>query len=173
MDKNVKAVKIYKFCPRCASQLTSSKQPLICPNCGLHLYINPKSCVGTVLLNSDGKLLLGKRGIEPLKGWWDIPGGFIEEDETLEEGAKREVREELNIKLGELKYLKSYPDKYLYQGIEYETIVSFFAANIPPGSDIKAADDVSYFDFFDMHDLPFEKIAFSSSRHILRELMQK
>ena len=173
MDNNVKAVKIYNFCPRCACRLTPSKQPLICPDCGLHLYINPKSCVGTILLNGDGKLLLGKRAIEPLKDWWDIPGGFIEEDETLEEGAKREVSEELNIKIGELKYLKSYPDKYLYQGVEYETIVSFFIANIPPDSDIQAADDVSYFEFFDLHKLPFEKIAFSSSRDVLRELIQK
>ncbi len=68
---------------------------LVCDTCGWVHYINPKIVVGSVCQWQD-RILLCKRAIEPRKGFWTIPAGFLEERETLEQGAMREAREEAN-----------------------------------------------------------------------------
>ena len=64
-----------------------------CANCGAIHYENPKIIVGCVPVWED-KVMLCRRGIEPHLGWWNIPGGFMENDETIESGAAREMLEE-------------------------------------------------------------------------------
>ena len=65
----------------------------ICNDCGFVAYENPKVVVGTVVV-SDGKVLMCKRAIEPRRGFWTLPAGYMELNETLEEGAAREAAEE-------------------------------------------------------------------------------
>ncbi|HDZ74615.1 MAG TPA: NUDIX domain-containing protein, partial [Aurantimonas coralicida] len=65
----------------------------ICDTCGFVAYENPKIVVGSVVRH-DGKILLCKRAIEPRKGFWTIPAGYLELNETPEDGARREAREE-------------------------------------------------------------------------------
>jgi ADP-ribose pyrophosphatase YjhB (NUDIX family) len=66
-------------------------------------YQNPKLVVGTVP-EYEGRILLCVRGIEPRRGFWTIPAGFMENDETLEAGAAREAREEacIDVEIGSL-----------------------------------------------------------------------
>jgi ADP-ribose pyrophosphatase YjhB (NUDIX family) len=66
---------------------------LVCHQCGWINYVNPKLIVGAVCTYQD-QFLLCKRAIEPRVGFWTIPAGFMEENETTEQGAAREVREE-------------------------------------------------------------------------------
>ena len=66
---------------------------LVCPDCGYIDYVNPRIIVGAVATWED-KFLLAKRAIEPRKGYWTIPAGFLEVGETLEAGAVRETWEE-------------------------------------------------------------------------------
>ena len=66
---------------------------LICPDCGHVAYENPKIVVGSVVV-SDGAVLLCRRAIEPRRGFWTLPAGYLELGETIEEGAIREAREE-------------------------------------------------------------------------------
>jgi len=66
---------------------------LVCPDCGYIAYENPKIVVGSVCLFGE-KILLCRRAIEPRKGLWTLPAGFLELEETVTEGARREAREE-------------------------------------------------------------------------------
>jgi ADP-ribose pyrophosphatase YjhB (NUDIX family) len=97
------------FCSNCGSRVVL-KVPQddflprhVCENCGTIHYLNPKVVVGSVP-EYQGRILLCKRGIEPRLGFWTIPAGFMENGETLEEGAAREAREEalIDVEIGSL-----------------------------------------------------------------------
>jgi len=88
-----------KFCPNCG-QPVSVQVPAgdhlprhVCPACSSVHYDNPKIVVGCVP-EHEGRILLCKRAIEPRLGYWTIPAGFMENDETLQQGAARESWEE-------------------------------------------------------------------------------
>ena len=65
----------------------------VCDACGYVAYSNPKIVVGSVLVHR-GQVLLCRRAIEPRRGYWTLPAGFLEHGETAEEGAVREAAEE-------------------------------------------------------------------------------
>lgn len=103
----------YKYCSICGCELGEGKPfaPQQCDNCGNPHYHNSKPCSGALVVR-EGKVLLARRGVEPYKGCWDVPGGFLESGEHPEQGAIRELREEtgLNIRLNGL--LGMYMDRY-------------------------------------------------------------
>jgi len=70
-----------------------NRERLICAECGHIAYENPKVVVGSVILAGDA-VLMCRRAIEPRRGFWTLPAGYLEHGETLEEGAAREVWEE-------------------------------------------------------------------------------
>src|SRR5580698_2530210 len=69
------------------------RERMICADCGHIDYQNPKVVVGTVVA-SDDRILMCRRAIEPRRGFWTLPAGYLELGETLEEGAAREAMEE-------------------------------------------------------------------------------
>jgi ADP-ribose pyrophosphatase YjhB (NUDIX family) len=91
------------FCMRCSAALTfgpletEERDRLACPSCGWICYVNPRLVVSTLPVTEDGRLVLLRRGIEPGYGAWAHPGGFLEIDETAEEGAIRETLEETGL----------------------------------------------------------------------------
>ncbi|NYE61435.1 ADP-ribose pyrophosphatase YjhB (NUDIX family) [Duganella sp. 1224] len=102
-----------KFCSECASPVSLSipagdnRPRYVCGNCGTIHYQNPKMVLGSIpVWERDGelKVLLCKRAIEPRYGYWTLPAGFMENNETTGEAAIRETQEEAgaNIKLGNL-----------------------------------------------------------------------
>ena len=88
-----------KFCPNCAAPLAKRVPPGdslprdVCDACGNVHYQNPKLVVGTVP-DWQGRVLLCRRAIEPRYGYWTLPAGFMENDETAAEAALRETLEE-------------------------------------------------------------------------------
>jgi ADP-ribose pyrophosphatase YjhB (NUDIX family) len=70
-----------------------NRERLICADCGHIAYDNPKVVVGSVVVSGDA-VLMCRRAIEPRRGFWTLPAGYLEHGETLEEGAAREAREE-------------------------------------------------------------------------------
>ena len=106
------------FCSRCGhpTQLTlpndgDTRQRAICTHCGFIHYQNPLNVVGTIPVADDGRILLCKRNIEPRWGTWTLPAGFMELNETLEEGAARETVEEAgaDFEMGRLFSIVSVP----------------------------------------------------------------
>jgi ADP-ribose pyrophosphatase YjhB (NUDIX family) len=70
-----------------------NRERLICADCGHIAYDNPKVVVGSVVV-AEGAVLMCRRAIEPRRGFWTLPAGYLEHGETLEEGAAREAWEE-------------------------------------------------------------------------------
>jgi ADP-ribose pyrophosphatase YjhB (NUDIX family) len=90
-----------KFCPKCGTQLGSrqdgGRERPACPGCGYVHFGEFSIGVGGVVLR-EGKALLIRRGQEPYKGWWQIPGGYAERDELIEQAVEREVWEESGVR---------------------------------------------------------------------------
>lgn len=75
------------------------KPRLVCPDCEYVAYENPKIVVGSVATSTDGRVLLCRRAIEPRRGFWTLPAGYLELGESPEDGAKREAREEAGARI--------------------------------------------------------------------------
>lgn len=75
------------------------RERLTCPDCGFVAYENPKIVVGSVIAAEDGRILLCRRAIEPRRGYWTLPAGYMEMHETVEEGAAREAWEEARARI--------------------------------------------------------------------------
>lgn len=88
-----------KFCSQCGHEVRQEipegdhRVRAVCPACHTIHYENPKIIAGTLPVYQ-GKILICKRGIEPKLGFWTLPGGFMENGESLSEGALRETEEE-------------------------------------------------------------------------------
>jgi len=105
-----------KFCANCGAAVAQRVPPgdslprWVCDNCGEIHYQNPKLVVGTIP-EHEGRLLLCRRAIEPRYGYWTLPAGFMENDETASQAALRETLEEAgaSVELGEPFTLISVP----------------------------------------------------------------
>jgi len=105
----------FKFCPNCGTKGSVEQQNLTdyeCTNCKWHYWNNPRACTAIAFIKDD-KVLVAKRGIEPNKGKYDLPGGFLEFDEEPQKGAQREIKEEMGITVNKLKFVAAYPHVYL------------------------------------------------------------
>lgn len=112
-----------------------------------------------------------KRRFPPKKGFWDLPGGFIQPDETLTQSVKREIKEELNVDIAVNHLVGSYPDRYLYQGISQPTLNFVVSATIKKGKPL-VKDDVSQLAFFSKKTVLRQKIAFEGVRQGLKDYLR-
>jgi ADP-ribose pyrophosphatase YjhB (NUDIX family) len=155
----------FNFCPSCGSKGVSFDgiKEFTCPACSFAYFQNVAAAAGTIL-ECDGKIVLIRRKQEPGKGMLDLPGGFIDPGETAEEGARREVREELKLDVGPLEYLGSYPNTYVYKDVSYRSCDLLFYRKIetlPTEFDKTEAEEVLYMDPFE---IPDDQVAFESIR---------
>ncbi len=155
----------FVFCPYDGIELqansSSNAQEKRCPRCGFVDYGNPKACVA-ILIMRGRKLLLAKRAIEPQKGMWDFPGGFVDRAETAEETVVREAQEELQVSVEVQRYLGSVPDVYGPRGTP--TLNLCFTAKIIAGKPAPASD-VAELRWFPMDELP-KRMAFAH-QHVM------
>lgn len=145
------------YCPHCgeplAQRTVGSRERLTCPACGYIHYRNPVPGVG-ILIEMEGGVVLIKRGGQVKPGLWALPSGYIEADESVEEAALREAREEtgLDIRLEDLLGIYSFPE-----GPPDSGIIVFYRAR-PVGGALRAGDDaldVRVFQPDDVPELPF------------------
>jgi 8-oxo-dGTP diphosphatase len=94
-------MRTFKYCPRCSSKLeeeeVEDRKRYLCKNCGWINYENPLPSVAAMVRNERGDILLVRRGIEPGRGEWALPSGFIEIEETPEMACVRELEEETGL----------------------------------------------------------------------------
>jgi NADH pyrophosphatase NudC (nudix superfamily) len=138
---------LYNYCTRCGSDNITLENAVmyLCNNCGLEVYLNPKPTTNIIFYN-DKKVLIAQRARDPDAGYWGLPGGFMENGETLEECTQREVMEELGFKSENPKYFCSiYSPEYIYNNENYPNIcvIMFEPISIEQINQIKPEDDVS------------------------------
>jgi len=149
----------YKYCPVCGNKLEigliDGRNRKNCPFCGFVYYENPLPCVSIIGIKND-KIVLIKRGIEPSKGLWAPPSGFMEAGEKPEDAALRELYEETSLK-GEVTDLLGVYSKNT--GIYGDLVIIIFLVRITTGN-IKAGDDAVDAKFFDFDKIPQMKQCF-------------
>ena len=166
-------VDAYKFCPKCGGNLNIKKENLlVCSKCSFKLYINPSPCNAVIIENENQEIMLVERKFDPQKGFWDLPGGFINAYETLEESVKREIKEELGVDVQINKIVGVYKDIYVFQDIANPVIGIVVCAKITGGV-IKVSDDISGFKYFSKEEILNQKLAFSSMRQGLLDYLKK
>ncbi|MBR0275836.1 MAG: NUDIX domain-containing protein [Prevotella sp.] len=134
----------FSFCPVCGSahfEVNNFKSKR-CADCGFVYYANPSSATAAFIRKGD-LLLVARRGNEPAKGTLDLPGGFVDMDETAEQGMSREIHEETGLVISQLRYLFSIPNLYLYSGMTIHTLDMFYEAEVPDDVHPQADDDAA------------------------------
>ena len=159
----------FAYCPMCGSKhfVINNEKSRKCENCGFTYYANPSSATAAFIINGNNELLVTKRGKEPAKGTLDLPGGFVDMDETAEEGMARELKEETGIEVKKLTYLFSIPNIYRYSGIDIHTLDMFFLCHVPAGTEAVAADDASECFWMPVDDIHTEQFGLRSVRQAL------
>ncbi|MBR1933602.1 MAG: NUDIX domain-containing protein [Prevotella sp.] len=137
----------FRYCPVCGSshfEVNNFKSKK-CSDCGFTYYANPCSATAAFILNERGELLVVRRAKEPAKGTLDLPGGFCDMDETVEEGMRREIKEETGLDVTEMEYLFSSPNVYQYSGMGIHTLDMDFLVHVRLNSieTVTAADDAA------------------------------
>jgi len=176
----MRAKMTFRFCPRCRAELHARRLPepdgperRVCSACGFVHWRNSKPTAAGIVLDDAGRVLLGRRNIAPYKGWWDVPGGFLEPGEHPENGVRRELREETGLEVSVERLVGVYMDVY-GDGAdgpdgEVEPILNFYYVCRVAGGVARADDDVEALAWFAPDDLP-ANIAFpSSSQQALRD----
>ena len=126
----------------------------VCGHCGFINYENPKIVVGSVVRHN-GKILLCRRAIEPRRGFWTIPAGYLEIHETPEDGARREAREEAGATLVLDGLLAVYSVPRLSQ------VQLIYRATLADGQ-FSAGEESLEAALFGFDEIPFADIAFPS-----------
>lgn len=156
------------FCSRCGEGLEfgpipgEERERLSCPVCGFIAYVNPRLVVTTLPITNAGEIVLLRRGIEPGYGAWAQPGGFLEIDETVHEGAARETREEtgLEVEPGQIVGLYSRPHAAI--------VVVAYEARIVGGEMRPSAEALEVTPFAPDR-IPWSAIAFDTTTTALRD----
>ena len=155
-----------RYCPACGGRLVRRRPEgddhdrLVCGACGRIHYENPKLVVGSVCLHG-GRVLLCRRAIEPRRGRWTIPAGFLELGESPEEGAAREAFEEARARIRIEGLLAVYSVRRIGQ-VQLIYLSRLVAPEIGPGPEsLEVA-------LFDWPAIPWDELAFPTVRWALR-----
>ncbi len=152
-----------KYCPICGSEsFRRTGHRYDCFDCGFEYYFNVAAACAAIIEYKD-QIIATVRKHDPEKGKLDLPGGFVSRRETMEDAIRREIKEELNLELGPIRYIGSSHNRYLYNRVTYHTLDAFFVAHVDCIEEICIDDDISDYrlipisefspDFF-----PFESI---------------
>ena len=157
-----------QFCPFCAgrfeTKFVEGRDRLVCSQCNEIYYQNPLPASTALVLNQEGQLLLGKRAVEPAKGAWCLPGGFVEIGESMPEASLRELKEETGLD-GQI---KSFVGVFCQDSRFYGGVIIFGYRVEIIGGILQAGDDMAALQYFDLKDLP--EVAFEAHRKLIEEL---
>lgn len=163
-----------KFCSECAHPVSlripegDNRLRYVCNHCGAIFYDNPKLVLGTIpflIENNEPFVLLCKRAIAPREGFWTLPAGFMENEETITEGALRETEEEsgAHIKMGNIYTMLDVP--HMHQ------VHIFYLAHMTD-KDFKAGIESLDVALFSEGDIPWYDIAFPTVEYTLRHFFE-
>jgi ADP-ribose pyrophosphatase YjhB (NUDIX family) len=155
-------------CSRCGTRLAHGPIPdehrtrHHCLHCGFVAYVNPRLVVSTLPVTEAGELVLLRRAIEPGRGAWAQPGGFLESDETAIQGAVRETLEETGLLVEPTRIVG------LYSRPQAAVVVVAYEARIVGGSMQPTPESLEVRPFA-ARDIPWPKLAFNTTIWALRD----
>lgn len=162
-----------KFCPNCGKSDWNNKSSYIrvCHCCGYEMYKNPTIGAAALIFDNEGQIMLLKRAKNPGLGKLDVPGGFCEAGETIEDAIKRETKEETNLDIDIEKFLFSIPNNYEYKGVQLYPLDFFFKCRLKDLNNFKLdLSENSEMIMMKLEDIKEEDIALESIRKALRHL---
>jgi ADP-ribose pyrophosphatase YjhB (NUDIX family) len=160
------ALEDVRFCPRCASAAeVRYPRSIACPTCGYRAFYNPKPVACVIPRDQDGLVWLLRRAFAPGKGLWTFPGGFVDLGESVEQAARREVREELevDVELGGLVGVYSRDDD--------RVVLVVYAGSMTARP--RTTEEAMEVRGFAPADLPWDELAFWSTERALRDSLTR
>lgn len=160
----------FTYCPVCGGllsyRLRKNKARLTCTDCSYIYYENPVVGVAGILLDSHGHILLGRRSSTTYNGLWCIPCGYLEYDEDLYQGLKREFKEETNLVIA---VKDVFTARSNFHDPKRHSVGIWFMVEALQGS-MQAGDDLDALDFFRLDSPP--PLAFTNDQLVL-DLLKK
>lgn len=158
----------FQFCPRCATPMQEYREGhqlrKRCPQCGFIHYENPVPAAGGIIMR-DQAICLVRRAFAPRKGFWSLPAGFMEYEESPRQCAEREVAEETGLTTRARNVLG------VYSGFDdprqHAVLIVYWMDESHYGEPV-AGDDAEEVGFFPQRDLP-DDIAFQAHREALAD----
>ena len=166
-------LQVLSYCPKCGSPSfeTSGVRSLKCSACEFHLYINSSAAVAALIVH-EGKLMLTTRGVQPDYGKFDLPGGFVDPGESVEDALKRELKEELGLSVKSYKYICSAPNEYIFSGYSVFTIDLAFLVEPETITGLVPMDDILDFKFYNEEEIDYDNIPAPSIKHFVKQYFQ-
>jgi len=158
----------YKYCPWCGKTVGlvrhEGRDRHVCSSCGRAIYVNPIPA-STVVVLDGRRLLLTLRAADPKKGWWCLPGGFVEWGETPEEAARRELFEETGLTAETLGFVGVYNSMVTVHALLHGFIVERWSGDPVSGDDAEAVE------WFSIDSLP--PLAFDAHAALLSDALRR
>ena len=161
-----------QYCNQCGHKVKyqtpegDNKPRAVCQNCFYVQYENPLIVTGCII-EHEGRILLGKRTIEPRKNCWNVPAGFLENGESTLDGAIREVKEEV---LADVKNIELFG---VYSIVQRSQVHIYYRAQLD-SADYGAGAETSESKLFLPDDIPWDNLAFpvniTALKHYVREM---
>lgn len=169
---------VWNFCPKCGEKSFENYESRAkrCSRCGHVFFLNSATAVAVFILNSKNELLVARRSIEPAKGTLDLVGGFLEFEESAEEGVVRETKEETGLTLdkNKLTYLFSLPNVYPFSEIEIHTIDLFFKYQIQSEDIVlNPQDDICELQFVPINQIDYKEFGLKSVQNAILQFQKK
>ncbi len=160
-----------QYCSKCGGSLrlqavpNDNKERLVCQRCGTIHYLDPKVSACTIPV-IDGKVVLVRRAIDPGRGLWVFPGGYMDRYETTQQAAIRETREEvgLDVELTGLVGVYSYPTSIV--------VIIVYACRVV-GGELRIDQESEELRLFSKEEIPWDRLAFPSTRDALQDFFVK
>ncbi len=162
---------VIKFCPKCGSPdfNSSGSRSMKCGSCGFHIFFNSSAAVAALVTDEQEKLMLVRRGVEPDYGKLDLPGGFVDPGENAEDAVKRELFEELGLKVKTLEYVSSFPNEYIFSDFSVFTLDFAFLVVPESISNLKPMDDILDYRFYSADEIDYNEIPAASMKKFVKD----
>lgn len=171
MPCNNPNIERFKFCPFCGSNSLEpdSVKSFKCTTCGFQFFLNCAAAAMAIILDHQDRILVTVRARHPGKGTLDLPGGFAEPGESIDRSLVREVKEELNLDIYDLKFFCSFANTYPYKTVAYHITDMAFTCKVKDFSPISAMDDVADFKFIPVPDLDTTLFGMGSAQKVVEK----